>query len=270
MMKKFRIVILFIIILITALIIAMILNVKNINSNNAVGFFVSPFQKMSNQATNSTISFFDTFTKSKQLYIENNEQKNEITSLRQRVVLLENEKFKLGQQIAVNEIQKSFSDIKGVSAQVISRDPFDRFGDFTVDKGSNQGIVLNQSVICPSGIVGKISCVTPNTSKVNTIMNPLFKLTCMEIKTKETGILQGDISLLEKKLVSLVYLNRDCKIQKEDIIVTSKANSVFPPDILVGKVKTVTPSKQGTTFEATIEPFVDVFKINDVFIVTKF
>jgi rod shape-determining protein MreC len=238
--------------------------------NSVIGVVFSPLQKLSANISNTWYGFYNSLASSKQTSIKNKELQSEITTLRKKLVDYEDIKQENAQMKELQKINSKNKNLVLMPSRVISRDPTEKFGGFMIDKGSSSGIQLHNSVITADGVVGKISEISLNNARVMTILNPLLKIACIEIRTKETGVLKTDVSLSEKGVSSLNYLRRDCGIAKGDIITTSKSNVLFPSEILVGSVESIHPSKQSSTLYAVITPFVDVNKVTEVFVVTKF
>ena len=55
-----------------------------------------------------------------------------------------------------------------------------------------------------------------------------------------------------------------------NIIVTSGVGGVFPKGLLIGEVLEVSPSSDGLSYYAVVQPFVDVRSVTSVFVITSF
>lgn len=103
---------------------------------NIFSTITSPFQKLSSSISGAASGFFDKILNSDKIYSENEQLKEEIRRLNE--MLVDYDRYK-----AENEQYKEFLNLKEENpdftfapASVIGRDPNDRFGSFTIDKGS--------------------------------------------------------------------------------------------------------------------------------------
>ena len=126
--------------------------------------------------------------------MEQNEQlEAENAELRQQMVdydriKAENEAYK-----ALANIQKKNSNATYVSGFVIGRDPLDEFGGFTLDKGTADGVAVNNAVISDRGyLLGMVVEADPTSCKVMTILHPSFNAAGVVSRTRENGILNGN------------------------------------------------------------------------------
>lgn len=112
----------------------------------------------------------------------------------------------------------------------------------TINKGTADGIKPNMAVISASGAVGKVKMCSANMSLVTSI---LHSENLVSSKLKTTGTM-GSVKWegLNPKEVELLYIDIYEKVQKGDSVVTSDANSVFPGNIMIGRVKSVKKGQQ--------------------------
>ncbi len=112
----------------------------------------------------------------------------------------------------------------------------------TIDKGTNHGIKPNMAVISASGAVGKVKMCSANMSLVTSI---LHSENLVSSKLKKSGTL-GSVKWegLNPKTVELLYIDIYEVIQKGDTVLTSDINSVYPRNIMVGRVKSVKKGQQ--------------------------
>ena len=57
-------------------------------------------------------------------------------------------------------------------AGIITKDFGTWSNTFTIDRGENDGIQPNMAVVVPSGVVGFVTDVYPNSARVQTILDP--------------------------------------------------------------------------------------------------
>lgn len=108
----------------------------------------------------------------------------------------------------------------------------------TINKGSLDGIAPEMGVVDQNGVVGVVNVVGEHTSRVISLLNPYFRLSCKVKGSESFGSLVWDgidpgVALLEE-------LPRHTVFHPGDTIITSGYSAVFPEGIPVG---TVLPDK---------------------------
>ena len=171
---------------------------------------------------------------------------------------------------AVENATVSIEELQEVSAAVISRDPAELFGGFTIDQGRLSGISVNDPVITSEGVVGWVSKVEATTSYVTTMLSPDTNIGVISKEKRESGVVSSDLLLADQGLVRMSYLTDETKLEEGDIITTTGLAGIFPKDLIVGQVKSLEVSDGGVTRCALIEPYVDVKEVHDVFVITDF
>ena len=104
---------------------------------------------------------------------------------------------------------------------------------------------ITKVVTGPGGVLGRISSVTPSTSRVQLLTDPSSRVGVELQGGKGHGLLFGEGS--SRPLVK--FLDNDLTIRPGDVVVTSPASSVFPSNLIVGVVQSVNtqagPAPQG-------------------------
>ena len=163
-------------------------------------------------------------------------------------------------------------------AQVRTYAPTFWYSTVTINKGSNDGVRVNQAVVSPDGLAGRITAVTGGTATVTLITDSDSSVSAMVLPTtfhgnpSSTGfpraILQPDVGNPEQ--MKLDFIKSD-KIQKGDTVITAgstsdKFESYFPKGIPIGKVTSADPDTIASKGEATVTPFVNVRELDTVMV----
>ena len=131
-------------------------------------------------------------------------------------------------------LQKS-SKLGQFSVPVISRKPNGWWQQLELGKGSIQGIKPGSAVMGPGGLIGIVQSVTPTTARVRLLTAPGSQLGVWVIRTKRHGILLG----MGTNRPQLTFLNKDTKVKKGDVVSTSPASTLLPPNLPVGVIQSV-------------------------------
>lgn len=177
----------------------------------------------------------------------------------------ENEQYRLYLELKEQNPDFSFAD-----AQIISRDPADPFGSFTISKGLLDGISVNDPVISGTYLVGRVFEVGPTYAKVRTILSPDVNVSAFEIRTREPGVVGGTVELAEKNMCRMSYLNRDTSVSAGNIICTSNTGGSYPKGLIIGTVSEVKNDSHDISAYAVITAGADIMNLNDVFVLTDF
>jgi len=159
-------------------------------------------------------------------------------------------------------------DYKGaeVRARVIGRDPSNFQCYLIVDVGSEQGIAHRMPVVTDRGLVGRISEVGPNWSKVLLIIDPSSLVNALIQTTRATGLVRGQIG---GDLLMDMIPQKDT-VNKGDIVLTSGMGSNFPKGLVIGQVVEVHQRDIEMFQRAIVRPTVDFDHLEDVLIITNF
>ena len=94
------------------------------------------------------------------------------------------------------ELRQNNPDLDLAAANVTADEPSNWFSGFTIDKGKNSGLEVEQTVISSDGfLIGKISKVGTNWADVETIIDPGFSAGAMVERSKDLGVVEGDSEL---------------------------------------------------------------------------
>jgi rod shape-determining protein MreC len=235
------------------------------------GAVVSPFQKASSAISNKVSTTIDMLVNADNYYDENKELKKKLDELYVQMVDYENLKEENAHYKEILGLKEEYPDFKfSPPCKVIGRTTNDIYQTFVIDKGSRDGIELNDPVVTGDGIVGIVSEVQLSYSKVTTILSPKYTPGVISIKSKDTGTLEGSYEYAEDGLTRMRFISRDSKIEVGEVIVTSGHNGLVPRDRIVGVVERVELDKGGLSLNAIIRPMVDIENITNVFVITEF
>lgn len=238
---------------------------------NVIESVATPMQKVTDDLTNSAISIVPKTQKSAGDYEQEIQNlKSELKRMRTILVDYYDVKRENAQYLKFYEFKKQNNSLNFKMASVIAKDPNDLFFGFTLDKGTSDGISVNDPVITDNGVIGRVASVKNHSCIVKTILSPEYKIGVLDKVTGDSGVIAGKKSLANENKTAMMYISAQNKMQVDDIVVTSGLGGICPKDLPVGKVKEIKNDEYDSSFYAVIEPFDDVKNIIDVFVVTSF
>ncbi|MHB8656469.1 MAG: rod shape-determining protein MreC [Solirubrobacteraceae bacterium] len=149
-----------------------------------------------------------------------------------------------------------------VPANVITRDPTLWYATIEIDKGSADGVRLEDPVLGDGALVGKVSTVDPNVSIVTLITDHSFEVTAqVQDSFGDTGVLVPAVGNPNQLL--LQYLPRHASIQVGQQVVTAgftsgALESLYPAGIPIGQVSGANQDELLANGEVQVTPAADL------------
>ncbi len=158
----------------------------------------------------------------------------------------------------------------GTWARVVNKTPSDWYGSFYIDKGSRQGVSVNDTVLGMqgerAGLAGRVLEVYPEFSKVLLLTNGAASAVC----AIEPGGLEALVEGRGARLLKMNYVPEESALAEGAELVTSPGGLLFPPGVSVGRVTRVYPRESFMNFiTADVSPAVDVNTLKEVFVVKR-
>lgn len=142
------------------------------------------------------------------------------------------------------KLNQTLTDYEIENATVISRKGSTWFNTLTIDKGKSSNIKEGMAVITTNGLIGEIGKTTNKTSEVK-----LLTTSDVTYKTSVTVRIDGkdNYAILNgydknKKLLKVSSLDKNIKINKDEIVITSGLGKM-PQGIYIGKVASTETDK---------------------------
>ena len=229
-----------------------------------------PFQQLGRMISVGIEDLRDRTVAIDEVLAENERLKEELNALRQTVVDYDDMKSENEMFREYYRIEDTYSDYELVSAFVIGRDPMEKYYSFTIDRGSRDGVAVDDVVISPEGAVGRVTSVNYNYAEVLTILDPAVSMGCTVSRTRDIGLAEGESLLAQENRLKMSYLPRETLVAASDLVVTTGLGGVFPSGLIVGTVEDVIPESSGKSMYAVVRPAADVRDITSVFIITNY
>ena len=151
-----------------------------------------------------------------------------------------------------------------VTAPVISRDPGGWWQQLLLGKGALAGVAAGDPVMAPGGLIGRVVSVTPTTATVALLTDPSSRVGVWVARTQRHGLLTGGAT--SRPL--LRFLDKDPQVRAGDVVVTSPASTLVPPNLTVGVIQSV-DDKAVPAPEAVVQLSAPVDAVDWVQVVTR-
>ena len=238
---------------------------------NLLGFATSPMQSIATDVTGNVTEFFDLdgYTKDElkalvgALQEENAQLEDQLVGYEE----LQQENEQLKTQLGLEE-EEPENELR--AASVIGRDPNDVFYGFSIDAGTLSGVSVGDPVITDQGLVGVVTQAYATSSKVTCLLSEDVHVAAWSPKRQESGVIESDVTSASTGVLRLNYLSGDTQIQEGDIIATSGEGGAFPQGLKIGTVARVEKSENDISRYAEIQPFEDLTKVQEVYVVVDF
>lgn len=153
------------------------------------------------------------------------------------------------------ELDESWASMDRVAAETISKVPSNYRWAYTIDKGREDGIRRDMSVINSDGLVGKIIEVDTRTSTVLLLIDPSGGAGAKIEGKGHSGFLSGNGA---GENLSLEFIRPEARVVAGDRVVTSFFNEgIFPPNIPIGLVASVEGASAALEQKIEVEPYAD-------------
>ena len=254
--------------IVTLLLITFSLTVGSTIVSQGVNDVTNILGRMLAYPANSVNDFMGSISNLTNTYQENQTLKQKVETIYELEVQLndlkkDNEKMK-----EALKLQDTLNDYSLINATVIARNP-DTWRDIvTINKGANDGLIPQMSVMSDNGLVGKVLDVNPTSARVALLSNndnTLVRVAAMIQGEKESiyGTLTGYDH--EKNILIMSQIQATQEIKVGDKVVTSGLGGVSPSSLYIGTVEEVAMDRFGLYKEVRIKPAADT---NDVRYVT--
>lgn len=203
------------------------------------------------------------------VYEENEQLKQQVLELTEENNRLLQDKYELTRLRDLYKLDEKYPGYTKVGARVIGMESGNWFSQFTIDKGSDDGIEVDMNVITDGGLVGIVTDVGSNYAIVRSIIDDSSSVSGMLLGTGDTCAVEGNLNLMESGYISLKYFKKDVTVNEGDKIVTSNISSKYLEGILIGYVKDISLDSNSLTQSGYIIPAVDFEHLQEVLVILE-
>ena len=237
--------------------------------NTVVGYVIVPFQQGIGRLGAWLSNRSEELVQIRDLLEENERLKAQIASLTEENTLLQQDKYELNQLRELVELDEQYGSYNKVGARIIGRDTGNWYSSFVIDKGTNDGLAVDMNVIAGGGLVGRITSVAPNWSKVTAIISDDSNVSGKTLSTEDNLIVSGDLQMMADNCITFGQLvDSQNRVVVGDKVVTSDISDKFLPDILIGYINSIDMDANNLTKSGLLTPAVDFEHLSEVLVIT--
>jgi rod shape-determining protein MreC len=194
----------------------------------------------------------------------NQELKDEVARLRLEQAQLAEDALQGHRLQTLLNFQRSYVT-STLAAQVIGTSGTDQSRVLYIDKGANDGLKVDQAVMTPDGIVGKIRAAFPHTAQVLLINDPTSGAGVLLESTRIRAILRGS----QTGHIVITNLTPDSRIKPGEKVLTSGGDQVYPRGLSVGTIESIAPDPEHQPYTIIqVKPATNLFQLEEVLVIT--
>ena len=155
-----------------------------------------------------------------------------------------------------------------IVADVVARDGLPWYRTILINKGSEDGLALEDPVISPTGVVGRIIAIGPHAAKVQLLQDRDSGAGVLIERSRVTGVVSGQVGFSDTGSSDLVmkYVPEMADVVVGDVVVTSGQDRVYPKGLVVGRVRVVGKGS-GLSKDILVEPSARFSQVEEVLVV---
>lgn len=235
---------------------------------NTIGYVLVPVQSGVNRLGFGIYEDLRNHQTLQEAQAENAELKERVDVLTEENTRLQQETYELARLRELYALDQEYMQYEKVAARIIAKDSENWFQVFRIDKGSQDGIRVDQNVMAGGGLVGIVTDVGLNYATVRSIIDDESRVSAMGMQSAETCIVAGDLTLFETGRLRITDIKKDAVLMDGDKIVTSNISSKFLPGILIGYAADIVVDDNQLTKSGYLIPAADFNNLSEVLVIT--
>ena len=206
---------------------------------------------------------------------QNPQLERENAELREQVRIAKEQEAELYRVRRMLNFNDTFNFPRGyefVAASVTVRTPGAVERSLVIDRGTSDGIAVDDPVMVTGGLIGRVTDVTSNNAVVGLLLNDGQRVSASVTGSEAWGVLRT-ISTEGTPVLQLRFVKQSAKVEKNDQVVTSgfasangELRSVYPKGLPIGIVDNVGNDPADVDKTVQITPFADFDRIDEVLV----
>ena len=235
----------------------------------AAGMIIVPFEKSIAAIGQWLTDVHSAFQDKQDLIGANKELQTTVDALTEQNNILIHDQAELTRLEQLYDLDEEYSDYPKVAARIISKDPGNWYDTFTINRGSSDGIRVDNNVIAGKGLVGIVTEVGSNWATVRAIIDDSSNVSAMTVSTDDNCVVEGDLELIDEGKLRFTQLyDLEDRVTVGERIVTSNISEKYVEGLFIGYVSDIELDTNNLTKTGTIVTPVDFQHLKDVFVIT--
>lgn len=237
--------------------------------NDAAGSIIIPFQRGITYVGGFMTDKADNLKQVDALLRENEALKAQVDELTLEINKLQQDKYELAHLRELFDLSAQYESYQKVGARIVGSESVNWYHSFLLDKGSEDGIAVNMNVIADGGLVGIITDVGANWSRVTSVISDEVNLMGQVLATEDNLIVSGNLALAKATgtIDFSQLLDADDQVRAGDKVVTSSISDKYLPGLVIGYIADSSLDANNMTKSGTLLPVVDFNHLDEVLII---
>ena len=237
--------------------------------NRVAGNMIIPFQRGITYVGSFISDKADNLREIETLLEENSALKAQVNDLTLENNRLQQDKYELAHLQELFELDAQYENYEKVGARIVGSESVNWYHSFLIDKGSDDGLAVNMNVIADGGLVGIITDVGPNWSRVTSIISDEINLMGRVLSTEDNLIVSGNLATIKTNgtISFSQLLDTDDQVHTGDKVVTSSISDKYLPGLVIGYIDKAGVDANNMTKSGSLLPVVDFNHLDEVLVI---
>ncbi len=243
-------------------------------AQDVVSTIFSPISSVTDRALKPVRDLVNWFSETFDARGDKAQLQDQVASLRNQLARQQTQQAEAKELADLNELTSGGIVPDGttpVTARVIGRSPTVWYSTVTIDRGTSDGVRVDDPVVAALGLAGKVTQTTPNNSQVTLITDADSAVTARVQPSGATGVVEPNVG--NPNDLQLDFLERGAEIAEGQMVVTAgfstgDLGSIFPPGIPIGHITKATVEEQQAYQRVHLAPFADLRDMDFVKVLT--
>lgn len=151
-----------------------------------------------------------------------------------------------------------------IAASIVKNSYRARKNYIVLDKGSRDGVEVDDGVVTEYGVLGIVVQVTPHYSVCRSLLHTDSYVSARFKKNDYFGTVDWDGQ--DRRYVHLINIPRQAEISVGDTVVTDRRSTLFPEGLLIGTVESARVGDQSDNYEIRVRLAEDFAALRHVYI----
>ena len=236
---------------------------------DAAGILIVPFENSINRISSVLKGMQDRMRDKEEILSENENLKAQIDSLTEQNNKLIQDQTEYVRLQQMYNLDQQYTEYPKIAAEIISKDPGNWYDTFMINRGSADGIRVDNNVLADKGLVGIVTEVGTHWATVRSIIDDSSNVSAMTVSTQDNCVVEGDLELIDEGKLSFSQLyDQNNKVTVGERIVTSNISEKYVEGLFIGYVSEVEQNSNNLTKTGTIVTPVDFQHLKNVLVIT--